>query len=99
MAPDARERREVGGPESRPIGVAPEPDRHRWHWRGDDELALLADDRPAVFSEDLDARPEHAARDLAGPHRHERARAEETGAQVRPAAQRPEPDRRRAALD
>ena len=39
VAPHAREVGEVGGPQPRAVGVAPEPDGHRRHRRGDDQLA------------------------------------------------------------
>ena len=88
VGPHARVVGEVGGPVPRPVVVAPEPHRHRRHRRGDDQLSLLPHQRPPRLVERLDAGAEIPARDLAGPHRHERAPTDERRAHVGSAADR-----------
>ncbi len=96
MAPDAGVDVEVGGAVARAVRVAPEGHRHRGHRRRDHQLALLADHRAPGLIERLDARPQVAAGDLAGPDRNQRAAADERGADVGAAAHRGEQD---VALD
>ena len=82
VAPHAGEVLEVRGAVPRAVRVAAETDRHRRHRLGDDELALLADQLPAVGVERGDRRAEVAARDLALPHRREGTPADERRAHV-----------------
>ncbi len=83
MAPHPGIVLEVGGPVSAPVGVAPEPDRHRGHGPGHHQLALLPHRaRAALGVERLHRRPQVAARNLAREHRHQRATAHEGGAHV-----------------
>ena len=93
VAPDAGEVLEVRRAVARAVGVVPEADRHRRHRPGDDQLALLADQRAAVRRERLDRAAEVAAADLALPDRDQRRGADERGAHVGAAGDRLEVDR------
>ena len=82
LAPDAREVLEVGRPIARSVGVVPEPDRHRRHRLGDDELAELADDGVAVRVVGGGRDAEAASGDGAGPHGQQRVALDDAGADV-----------------
>ncbi len=92
VAPDPRERLEVALPVAVAIRIVPEHHRHRRQRGGQDELAGLADDRPARLVERLDPRTQRAALELAGVDRQERTATDEGRDDVRPAADGRQPD-------
>ena len=88
VPPAAGEVGVVALPVARPVRVVPEADRHRRHRLADDQLADLADHRLPSRIQCFHRRPQAAAGDGPGPHRPDRDRADEPGAQVGATGQR-----------
>ena len=86
VAPDARVHVEVGLAVALAVRVVPQVERHRGHRLGDDQLADLADQRPALGVPRLDRGAQRARLQLALVHRQQRAAADEGRAEVGAAA-------------
>ena len=98
VAPDARVHREVALAQALAVVVAPQEQRHRGHRLGDDELADLVREAPALLVPGLHRAAERAALQFTLVHRQQRAARHERRADVGAAAGREQPDVRSDVL-